>query len=578
MTRDMWWSVRVSCDDELASGFLVAPDQVLTCDHVIEAYPDEAWTVTFPGADADRTGRVSFRADDADVAVLTLDRPVGVAPVRLAPFHTIDTGRDLCAYGFPQRTGGWEQVMLKALPGWPGDGRRQVQTLTDSGHKLVSGFSGGPVYDVRTRQVVGMVAEADPHLRSGRIVPVSELCRAVPGLAERIHLGEAFPAPAYTGLVTLLERADAGPGRLPSLLDGLTACSPEPPPASALAQIEYLATEDPRPVEAIQIAVVAALKRVDAARPDLAADVDEWIRRYFLTDGTARARETIATEPDDDVADGDPPWVLVMIDLSASPRGGYLVQGWCVFGPTDCRSIGAGQAEVTEAGLPEHVVDLVEDGLSRIPAVRGKRRPVVEFVLKRRLILDAEVDRWGEHTDASAPLGWDYPVVVRDLNSFRRPRFPLREQWLHLRPPLATGDPLLDWLGCVHSADQDHVNSRIRGDDRPRGLALHSRPSLNVLNVAIGGGVPVMVWPRLPCPADSHDADPCTGRPFQQALDTEIAEIDGTVLSGLREAVMKLRLKARDKTAGDDPVYGRDVVIMWDDPERRPPAVLDKLR
>jgi hypothetical protein len=87
-----------------------------------------------------------------------------------------------------------------------------------------------------------------------------------------------------------------------------------------------------------------------------------------------------------------------------------------------------------------------------------------------------------------------------------------------------------------------------------------------------------MVWTRLRCPADSHDADPCTGRLFQQALDSEIAEIDGTVLGGLREAVMKLRLKARDKTVGGDPAYGRDIVIMWDDPERRPPAVLDRLR
>src|SRR5690348_16632270 len=114
MTRDMCWSVRVSCDGELASGFLVAPDRVLTCRHVVEPCPDEPWTVTFPGAGTgiERRGRVTFRSDDADVAVITLDDEVKIEPVRLAPFHTIDTGRDLCAYGFPQRAASWTQVML----------------------------------------------------------------------------------------------------------------------------------------------------------------------------------------------------------------------------------------------------------------------------------------------------------------------------------------------------------------------------------------------------------------------------------------------------------------------------------
>jgi hypothetical protein len=572
MTRDTW-SARIVRDDVLGCGFLISPTQVLTCRHVVEEYAGEEWTVAFPDAgpqSQERVGTVTILAADVDVAVLTLDRPVGITPARLATFHALHTSHerpDLRAYGFPKRVGPGVQVMLTAMPELSASGL--VQVYSEHGPPLVTGFSGSPVFRTDDMKVVGMVAEADRDNRAGRIVPVDVLCRIVPGLAERIDLGDAFPAPAYAELAAVLNEGNDG-ARSPSLLDGVTECRPKRRLTSPLAQIEFLATEDPRGPEAIRGAVLTALLRVQAARPDLEAPIGRWLGRHLLP--THAVPPTVPPAANQAGPLKEPPWVLVAIDLSASPRGGYMVQGWCVLSSDECLPIGDGLAEVPEARLEEHVLDLVDDGLDRIPVMEGQPLPVVEFILKRKLLLDAEVDHWGE----SVPLGWDYPVVVRDLDGFRRPPRKLREQWVHLRPKAAEGDPVLDWLGCVESADREHVLNRVRWPDRPRGLALHSLPSSDVLNAAIGGGVPVMVWTRHRCPADDHDLDddPCAGRRFRKTLDVALGAIDGTVLSGLREAVMKLRLKA----GTGKPMWGREIVIMWDDPERRPPAVLEKLR
>jgi hypothetical protein len=558
MTRDAW-SARIVGDDVLGCGFLVSPSQVLTCRHVVEEHTE--WTVEFQDAGVERKATVTIPADDADnaaadVALLTLDRPVDITPARLATFHALHISHerpDLRAYGFPKRAGPGVQVMLTAMPELSASGL--VQVYSEHGPPLVTGFSGAPVFRTDDMKVVGMVAEADRDNRAGRIVPVDVLCGIVPGLAERIDLGDAFPAPAYAELAAIL----GGSIGTPSLLDGVTECRPKRRLTSPLAQIEFLATEDPRGPEAIRGAVLTALLRVQAARPDLEAPIGQWLGRHLLP------RHAALAAPNREGPPQASPWVLVAIDLSASPRGGYLVHGWCVLSPDECLPIGDGLAEVPDAELENYVLDLVGDGLDRIPVEEGQPLPVVEFILKRRLLLDVEVDHWGE-----VPLGWDYPVVVRDLDGFRRPPRKLREQWVHLRPKAAEGDPVLDWLSCLESADREHVLTRVRWPDRPRGLALHSRPSPDVLNAAIGGGVPVMVWTRHRCPDDEHDLDhnPCAGRRFRKTLDLALGAIDGTVLSGLREAVMKLRL-----TSGNG-----EIVIMWDDPERRPPAVLEKLR
>ncbi|MET9450195.1 nSTAND1 domain-containing NTPase [Streptomyces cinerochromogenes] len=152
----------------LGAGFLLARDLVCTCAHVIPedgedgpCRPGEQLLVDFPLVPAESRERVTATlaawhpADD--IAFLRLDLPVaGTEPLPLAGPDAPLYGRAARLYGFPESTDAGVNAH-GVLRGGQGAGLIQL----DAGHGSVAiepGFSGGPVWDVEARHVVGMLA------------------------------------------------------------------------------------------------------------------------------------------------------------------------------------------------------------------------------------------------------------------------------------------------------------------------------------------------------------------------------------------------------------------------------------
>ncbi|MEU9339189.1 trypsin-like peptidase domain-containing protein [Streptomyces sp. NPDC048290] len=149
------------------AGFLLAPDLVCTCAHLmlgqpqaLSTAPDVPLRVDFPLL-ADPSAPVStavaeWRPAD-DVLVLRLAGEVpGTTPLPLAGLDVPPWGIEARVYGFPvtTRTGVNAHGVLRG-----GEGRGRFQLDAGQGSvPLAGGFSGSPVWDVEAHAVVGMLA------------------------------------------------------------------------------------------------------------------------------------------------------------------------------------------------------------------------------------------------------------------------------------------------------------------------------------------------------------------------------------------------------------------------------------
>jgi hypothetical protein len=122
-----------------------------------------------------------------DLAILRLidEAPTGLVPAPLqAPVRL--TGEQVSMRGFP-RGQRWGSVGLGFLGGREGPGGRwvQVNSTTNVGWQIESGYSGGPVWSDRYQAVVGMIVGKDAY-RTGHILPLDYLSELWPSLKERM--------------------------------------------------------------------------------------------------------------------------------------------------------------------------------------------------------------------------------------------------------------------------------------------------------------------------------------------------------------------------------------------------------
>ncbi|MEV5538809.1 trypsin-like peptidase domain-containing protein [Saccharopolyspora shandongensis] len=171
----------------LGAGFLIAPEVVATCAHVIDGV--RAPVADFPFLrSAGHAVEVLERDDGLDIAILRLpDPPPGALPV---PARITGGVRDhrFRTFGFPADLpdGVW---VTGRLVGAQGAGR--IQMAQDPGHLHIEpGFSGAPVWDEDLSGVVGMVVTAGRGETTAHLVPTTAL-------------GDAWTIPArnpYRGL------------------------------------------------------------------------------------------------------------------------------------------------------------------------------------------------------------------------------------------------------------------------------------------------------------------------------------------------------------------------------------------
>ncbi|MFC6981981.1 trypsin-like peptidase domain-containing protein [Streptomyces cirratus] len=177
--------IRGADGEVVGAGFLVAPDLVCTCAHVVgqargpASVPDPAAgsvDLDFPlveGRPAARARVVSWRHGGHDVALLRLEAPV--AGTRQAPLvdGTSVWGHTFRALGYPFGAdhGIWASGVLRA-----GQGSGWVQMeVRGSGPAVVGGFSGSPVWDDAQDGVVGMTVAAHQGDRTAYLLPSADL-------------------------------------------------------------------------------------------------------------------------------------------------------------------------------------------------------------------------------------------------------------------------------------------------------------------------------------------------------------------------------------------------------------------
>ncbi|MFD5897200.1 trypsin-like peptidase domain-containing protein [Streptomyces sp. NPDC060366] len=206
-------------DGELAgAGFLVAPQMVLTCAHVVNDALDRpreeevaAGTEVFVdlpfaegGGAAEVERWVPVRADQTgDIAVLRLRTAIpGARPVNMADTERV-WGHDVRVPGFPRRSPGgvWHHGRLR---GGTAEGWVQLSQADPHGIPVEKGFSGSPVWDEQLRAVTGMVVVVQPGgVQQSFLIPTRTLVAELPELAPVVR-----PASPFRGLSTFQE-ADA---------------------------------------------------------------------------------------------------------------------------------------------------------------------------------------------------------------------------------------------------------------------------------------------------------------------------------------------------------------------------------
>ncbi|MFJ6560458.1 trypsin-like peptidase domain-containing protein [Streptomyces sp. NPDC091412] len=202
------------------AGFVIAPDLVLTCAHVVaDALNRPRGESPAPGAEVlvelVLAGGARSRAtiehwvpvrDDGtgDIAVLRVRTPLPRAePVRMAGPETA-WGHDVRVFGLPDHSPGgiWHVGRLR---GGTAEGWVQLSAADAQGAPIDRGFSGSPVWDEQTAAVVGMVfATQLSGSQQSFLIPTRTLVEEVPTLASVLH-----PPSPFRSLVPFQE-ADAG--------------------------------------------------------------------------------------------------------------------------------------------------------------------------------------------------------------------------------------------------------------------------------------------------------------------------------------------------------------------------------
>ncbi|MEJ2855427.1 MULTISPECIES: trypsin-like peptidase domain-containing protein [unclassified Saccharothrix] len=174
------WLARVG---EVGAGVLIAPDLVLTCDHVV---PTDTVHVSLVHHGWSGAATVVFRAPVAedqsgDVAVLRLSSPVPdavVAPLR-APAALADHPYVVQGFAGGRHAEARGRLGGRITAGW-------VQMNGDAGHVVDRGFSGAPVWDEVAEAVVGIVVMAQKSVRGGGLIPIEEVVRLWPEAAAHV--------------------------------------------------------------------------------------------------------------------------------------------------------------------------------------------------------------------------------------------------------------------------------------------------------------------------------------------------------------------------------------------------------
>ncbi|GAA3990793.1 trypsin-like peptidase domain-containing protein [Streptomyces plumbiresistens] len=550
------WHARIECGGEVAgAGFLVSPNKVLTCAHVVKR-ADAGLAVTFterPGSPAvparvvAHGGWAGGDTDPGDLAVLELERDMPIAPAALAPVdtaHGVTAPRKLVVYGFPV---GFDEGTLAeyriTAPQLINREWIQLEAWQQGGQPLAPGFSGSAVTLVDTGEVVGMVtAEGAPGVRNGRMMPTEVMVRYWPDLE---------------GLVPTSDHASADRARLRALVERAVRTGLECDPVRL-----YTAAADrfdpPPPEEGFDSLWSAALFVLcELDGPGAAGTVARF------ADHVEARLQTLFRAPTPAEPEAAPDWSPILVELAHSGAGDDLVR-------VEVSAYSGGHRHpvdsdtVPQNRLRAFVQDRIEAAFRHLTPGADE---LIAFALPRDW-LDWPVDRWESAPDDATPLGCLYPLVVTDhARRKTSTRHVLTRAWNRLD---SSPGARVHRVECSGPEEPGRLRLRLRKPDAclagfaTAPAAARTRPHFDT---SLTAPAPVIIWSRSGCGTGRADQEtdcsdttaPCTGKSFLDELDAHVAHVPPAELP-------RHILALREEADAEDGHWARDIQLLWDDP------------
>ncbi|WP_436527464.1 trypsin-like peptidase domain-containing protein [Actinoplanes sp. HUAS TT8] len=584
------------------SGFLIAPDTILTCAHVAGG-PGRPVTITWHGQPL--PGVVKWGSEPGggrgitpypDLAVVEVKLPEGSRqPVVWLDDHRPASSAEFVAVGHAEVFG----TSPERNSGRYTHGGEYAEMIRLAGDTVESGMSGGPVLNLETGGVCGITKAARQKgqpaggvavlIRALRLIMPPDEYRDLRRRHEAHHrCNRAWFRLAGNGV-----SESRGEWHLRELLGLLPPIGHAEHLADFRAVIGDPGAEVPHPLldhgdvvaelagragpaDRLPPVLAYALLRARSAGDPLAEQIGQWASMAAHTpedwERVQAARSGPATTPP--VA--GLPSVLVYVRPLGSNRQRYRCEIWKHDGTTVTALDTGGpdrSADELRTHLREHLPRWARRGTA------GDRPPMIELVLPEDL-LDEAVEQWprrGRHV--VSVLGVNNPVVVRALERFELdPDDPddeemlasWQERWDRLAGRrIGIGPATVMTVDCQEQRDESALFAEIALDPGLSTMILPDTPQRRaelrrVLGVGLESGIPIMVWRRNGCGGGAGVAhDECAGFQLGEAVSGALL---GVRRNDVPEQILQMRQQAAAKKGPD---CGNDVVLFWDDPGRR---------
>jgi hypothetical protein len=185
-------TARVTHQRGHGTGFFVAPELVLTCDHVLQGWSEgEPLVVRWKGSD--HKAAIKQRNSETDLAILVLVESIPDQPCVFLSTDSLRLHEEAYAYGYPENFRG-DSVTVEY----------EGSSETEEGQRLDKfkqgqarpGLSGAPLLSLTTGRVCGVVSVSREGIRTGGAQGTELLAQAVDAYhsALEVYTREVFPS------------------------------------------------------------------------------------------------------------------------------------------------------------------------------------------------------------------------------------------------------------------------------------------------------------------------------------------------------------------------------------------------
>lgn len=570
----------------VGAGFLVSPQYVLTCAHVVQEalgkteqsleetpFPLETETLeldfSIVAEDKKLKAKVVLWQPKNDIAGLKLASKAPskcrafelnpelkyegneVHSCRVFGFAYSDKGRWLNCYEIIGRVSGG-QFQLEA-------------NKTEDGNIIKGGFSGAPVWNNNLRGVVGMVAEAGNERNNFKVafaVPLEKLVSAV----EQLEIQEIL-SPHWDKLKSIIK-------------DAYSFCRPagwiDEPLASNLANVLENLSKMPEGEEGYD-RILKFVAFLIAERNSIPEPIRDQMRKWLkskvnnfdeIFNCFLQERES-GRQP----SPTGQSYLMVLLEPKSSQGNCYFVKAWLI--ADSDRYHAETDTGIKQLFLPEEWGETFTIG--RVSQIldsfleQASQFPLGDLTIELFLpidLLNHEVDRWTvEDFGSATPIGCSYPVVVRSYDRCQ-PNYRYRRQWQRRWTQLkeVAALPASDYFVEGNGDRLNKLFAQIERQPEKVGLKIAHAPRKtgkgSIFSVILKTGIPVALWLRS-CLQEINCQE-------------EIDRVLGCTTSNIPDSVRDTRLEALELEDDQNEVehIGHHLSLLWEDPNRLPPRTM----